>query len=221
MFFILLTGVTGMKIFLLIMITLLGLISGCAIGAQNQSETGITSQPTKVVVILTKVPTATNFPRAGTPTPAPATPTSAPTPTPAERSRLFDDPTLAEMMGGTISSAGLDATVEIIDNRAEGGKRTANIILVSDYNADDNELLLKLFILEVGSALRTLRAFSDGTIDADLDNAYLVVNDKQGAELGTVFAEIPEIESFMAGNLSINEVLDRLTLTGIFESFKR
>ena len=210
-----------MKKIVLMLVTLLVLISGCALGSQNQTETATTSEPTKVVVILTRVPTATNFPRAGTPTPVPATPTSAPTPTAAESNRLFDDATLADMMSGTIASAGLDATVEIVDNRDDGGERTANITLVSDYNADDNELLLKLFILEVGSALRTLRAFSDGTIDADLDSAYLVVNDKQGEELGTVFASISEIESFMAGNLSINEVLDRLTLTGIFESFKR
>lgn len=175
---------------------------------------------TRGVTIVNKIPTATNFPKAGTPTPAPPTATPRPTSTQVPATAMFDDNTLADLMAGTISSAGVDAEVIIVDNQATGGKRRAEITITSDYNIEDSELLLKLFVLEVGNALRTIRAFSEGDMHADLDSAYMIVNDKQGQQLGTVSAPMTEIVSFLDGKTSVNEALNKLTLTGVFETFR-
>ncbi|RME46183.1 MAG: hypothetical protein D6796_09335, partial [Caldilineae bacterium] len=140
-------------------------------------------------------------------------------PTPA--AAMFDDDTLAELMAGTIASAGIEAQVEIVDHRASGGQRVANITIVSEHNIQDSDLLLKLFVLEVGNALRTIRAFSEGTMNADLDAAFLTVNDKAGNQLGTVSAAMPDIVRFLDGQSSVDEALDALTLTGVFETFKK
>ncbi len=175
----------------------------------------------KEIVIIPKAPTATNFPRLGTPTSIPPTSTPKPTSTPLTRQAIFDDETLAELMAGTISSAGVKATVAIEDNRASGGERVAHITIVSKYNLQDNQLLLKLFVLEVGNALRTIRAFSEGDMQANLDAADLIVKDKQGNVMGTVSAPMPEIVRFLDGRSSVDEALAHLTLTGVFETFKK
>ncbi|MFQ5578051.1 MAG: hypothetical protein ACE5G8_13790, partial [Anaerolineae bacterium] len=132
-----------------------------------------------------------------------------------------DDDTLAAWMSGTIGSAGIDAHVEIVDNRATGGQRVSRITIVSDYNIADSELLLKLFVLEVGNALRTIRAFSEGTMNADLDAAFLTVTDKNGQLLGTVSATMPDIVRFLDGRSSVDEALATLELTGVFETFRK
>jgi hypothetical protein len=175
--------------------------------------------PTKVVVIVTKAPTATNFPLIGTPTTTLNTPTPRPTPTPQPLQRFFDDETLAELMTGTIAATGVEAEVDIVDERTSGGERMANIILVSDYNIDESDLLLKLFVLEVGSALRTLRAFRDGTTDAGIDATFITVNNQNGELMGTVKAPTLAINDFLDGRASVNETLERLELTGVFETF--
>jgi hypothetical protein len=175
--------------------------------------------PTKVVVIMTKAPTATNFPLIGTPTTTLNTPTPRPTPTPQPLQRFFDDETLAELMTGTIAATGVEAEVDIVDERTSGGERMANIILVSEYNIDESDLLLKLFVLEVGSALRTLRAFRDGTTDAGIDATFITVNNQNGELMGTVKAPTLAINDFLDGRASVNETLERLELTGVFETF--
>ncbi len=197
-------------------------LSGCGAALTgNQTAAGPQTAPTKAVVIVTKAPTATNFPRIGTPTPVPPTPTPKATPTPLPRQPLFADDVLAEMMAGTISSAGVHASVKIIDERAGGGERIAHITIESEYKLADNDLLLKLFVIEVGNALRTIRAFSEGTMNADLDSAFLTVNNRQGALLGTVSAPMPEIVRFLDGQSSVDEALSHLALTGVFETFKK
>jgi len=207
---------------LLALIALAVALSGCAISMPgSQSVEATKAAPTKAVVIVPKAPTATNFPRIGTPTPVPPTPTPKPTPTPLPQEPLFTDAVLSDMMAGTISSAGVESTVEIIDERASGGERAAHITIVSEYNLTDNDLLLKLFVLEVGNALRTIRAFSEGTMNADLDSAFLTVNNKQGELLGTVSAPMPEIVRLLDGQSSVDEALTHLTLTGVFEPFKK
>ncbi len=206
------------KLFLFAILTLIA--TGCAIGAPNAETTSPQTASTKAVVVLPKAPTATNFPRIGTPTPVPPTPTPAATATPAAtRVAVFDDATLEKLMAGTISSAGVDSTVKIVDNRANGGERIAVITIVSEYNLDDNDLLMKLFVLEVGNALRTIRAFSEGDMQADLDSAKIIVNDKNGDELGTVTAPMPEIVRFLNGETSTTEALSHLSATGVFKSF--
>jgi hypothetical protein len=209
-----------MKQKLFILLILLITITGCNPFAVNTSPQ-TQAIPTKAIAIIPKAPTATNFPRIGTPTPIPPTATPAPTATPMPQVALFDDETLAELMAGTISSAGVESEVEIVDNRATGGQRIANITIVSEYNIEDSELLLKLFVLEVGNALRTIRAFSEGDMNADLDAAFLTVNDKQGNLLGTVSAPMPEIVRFLDGNSSVDEALAKLMLTGVFETFRK
>ncbi len=207
-----------------VIVLLLSLIflSACKV-IPGQSEPQITlPTPTKAAAIIPKAPTATNFPKIGTPTPVP--PTAAPAATPTDlpaSAAMFDDETLAELMAGTISSAGADAEVEIIDNRANGGERVAHITIVSDYNLEDNDLLLKLFVLEVGNALRTIRAFSEGTMNADLDSAFLTVNNQEGKLMGTVAAPMNEIIRFLDGESSVTEALNHLELTGVFETFKQ
>ncbi len=195
--------------------------TGCAIGAPaDNAAIAPQTVPTKAVVVMPKPPTATNFPRIGTPTPVPPTPTPAATPTPAvTRVAAFDDATLEKLMAGTISSAGIDSVVKIVDNRANGGERTAIITIVSEYSLEDNDLLLKLFVLEVGNALRTIRAFSEGNMQADLDSAKIIVNDKNGNQLGTVTAPMPEIVRFLDGETSTTEALSHLSATGVFKSF--
>ncbi len=204
-------------IILLVSIFLMAVI---ACGPNRQAAPETKAEATKVVVLVTKMPTATNFPRIGTPTPIPPTLVPRPTPTPPPVERLFDDPTLAEMMTGTISSAGIEAHVEIVDSRESGGQRTANVTLVSEYEIDESDLMLKIFVLEVGNALRVLRAFGDGAIDADLDAAHLDVVDEEGQLLGTVTAPISEINAFMDGEMTVDETLAKLELTGVFETFK-
>jgi len=202
------------------LLLILVILNGCNF-VQQKNEAEITPPtPTKAAAIISKAPTATNFPKVGTPTPAPPTPTSKPSVTPTAGAAMFDDDTLAELMAGTISSAGVESEVEIVDNRASGGERMANIVIVSDYNLEDSELLLKLFVLEVGNALRTIRAFSEGTMNADLDSAFLTVNNKQGQLMGTVSAPMDEIVRFLNGVTSVDEALAHLELTGVFETFK-
>ncbi|MEM7029811.1 MAG: hypothetical protein AAF629_09620 [Chloroflexota bacterium] len=204
------------------LLVVLFMASGCsAIMARfGEQEVVIpTPTPTRVVAQITSVPTATNFPKIGTATPAPPTATPIPTKTPLPGNRLFDDETLAEMMSGTIAATGTEALVELVDERANGGERRANITLVSRYNIDESDLLLKLFVLEVGSALRTLRAFREGPIDADVDATFITVNDTSGEEMGTVLAPTEAINDFLEGRASVNDALTRLELTGVFESF--
>jgi hypothetical protein len=122
-------------------------------------------------------------------------------------------------MTGTIAATGVEAEVDIVDERTSGGERMANIILVSDYNIDESDLLLKLFVLEVGSALRTLRAFRDGTTDAGIDATFITVNNQNGELMGTVKAPTLAINDFLDGRASVNETLERLELTGVFETF--
>jgi len=71
----------------------------------------------------------------------------------------------------------------------------------------------------VGNALRTIRAFSEGDMQADLDAAHLVVNDKNGNEFGTVTAPMPEIVRFLDGKIGVSEALSQLSATGVFASF--
>lgn len=195
------------------------LLTGCSLITGGNIEVP-TPTPTKIVVVLTRVPTATNFPKIGTPTPAPPTATPLPTPTATRVGAVFDDDTLAELMAGTIAATGVDAEVAIIDERSSGGDRIAHITLVSQYNIDESDLLLKLFVLEVGSALRTLRAFREGTMDVDADATFVTVNNTSGELLGTVLAPTEEINAFLEGRSSVNETLNRLELTGVFETFK-
>lgn len=206
----------------LCLFVLLIILPGCSAIAARFGEPEVkipTPTPTRLVVQLTAAPTATNFPKMGTATPAPPTATPRPTNTPLPANRIFDDATLAEMMSGTIAATGVEAEVNITDERASGGQRIANITLVSRYNIDESDLLLKLFILEVGSALRTLRAFREGSIDADVDATFITVNNTAGQEMGTVLAPTNAINDFLEGKASVNEALTRLELTGVFESF--
>ena len=196
-------------------------LAGCSLSFFGSQTVEIpTPTPTQLVVVLTRVPTATNFPKIGTPTPAPPTVTPKPTATPPTSSSVFDDQTLEDLMEGTIAATGVSAQVDIVDERADGGERVANITLVSAHNIDESDLLLKLFVLEVGSALRTLRAFADGTIDADLDATFITVNNKEGKLMGTVKAPSGEINDFLEGKSTVNEALAQLELTGVFESFR-
>jgi len=80
--------------------------------------------------------------------------------------------------------------------------------------------MLKLFVLEVGSALRTLRAFRDGTTDADIDATFITVNNQDGQLMGTVRAPTSVINDFLDGTASVDNTLNRLELTGVFETFK-
>lgn len=200
-----------------IFVTTILVLTACAPAAPETAPAELI--PIKDVVQLPKLPTATNFPRIGTATPVPPTVTPAPTATPPPATAMFDDATLAKLMAGTISSAGIAADVEIVDERASGGGRTANITIISDYSIEDSDLLLKLFVLEVGNALRTSRAFSEGSMSADLDKAFLTVVDKQNNLLGTVSASMADIIRFLDGKTSVNEALKSLELTGIFETF--
>ncbi len=208
---------------LLFLLAILFSLSACnGLPGQSTPPAVLPTPTAKTAAIVPKAPTATNFPKIGTPTPAPPTATPAPTPTDAATSAaMFDDETLAELMAGTISSAGADAQVEIVDNRANGGERVARITIVSAYNLEDNDLLLKLFVLEVGNALRTIRAFSEGTMNADLDSAFLIVNNRDGKQMGTVAAPMGEIVRFLDGESSVTEALNHLELTGVFETFKQ
>lgn len=210
------------KLLSLSLLAILFVLSACNFIPGQSTPQIILPTPTKAAAIIPKAPTATNFPKIGAPTPAPPTATPAPTPTDAATSAaMFDDETLAELMAGTISAAGAEAEVEIVDKRASGGERVAHITIVSDYNLDDNDLLLKLFVLEIGNALRTIRAFSEGTMNADLDSAFLTVNSKEGKLMGTVAAPMNEIVRFLDGNSSVTEALNHLELTGVFETFKQ
>lgn len=210
-----------MKKISVLMILVLLTLAGCSLAIGGTKDTTATNTPPpKAVVVVTKAPTATNFPRIGTPTAVPPTPTSAATPTPAAtRAAMFDDATLEQLMAGTIKSAGVEAQVSIQDDRATGGERLATIQLVSNYNLDENDLLLKLFVLEVGNAMRTIRAFSEGDMQADLDAARVIVTDKDGNEFGTVTAPMPEIIRFLDGETNVSETLTHLSATGVFASF--
>ena len=207
------------KLFILFALPASILLTAC--GPAAAAITPINTVETQPVAIIAKAPTATNFPRIGTATPVPPTPTSNLTASPTANVRSFTDETLAEMMAGTISSAGISAKVDIVDERGSGKDRRAEIVIVSDYNIEDSELLLKLFVLEVGNALRTVRAFSEGSMNADLDSAHMVVVDKQNNLLGTVTAPMPYIVSFLDGKLSVDEALAKLELTGVFETFRK
>lgn len=206
---------------LILLATLLALlVSGCAIGSTTTESTSqIQSTATKPIAIIAKAPTATNFPRIGTATPIPPTLTPQATATSLPQAPIFDDTTLEKLMAGTISSAGIGALVDIQDNRASGGERIANITIESQYNLEDNDLLMKLFVLEVGNALRTIRAFSEGNMQADLDSAHLIVNDKKGNLMGTVTASMPTIVEFLDGKTSTIDALENLSATGVFKSF--
>ena len=210
-----------MKQVLLLLLSLLLLLTACGPAPSSGSDDGADTDttPTKVAVVVTRAPTATNFPLIGTPTAVLNTPTPKPTPTQPPPQRFFDDETLAELMTGTIAATGVEAEVEIVDERAGGGERLAYITLVSEHNIDESDLLLKLFVLEVGSALRTLRAFRDGTTDADIDATFITVNNKAGELMGTVKAPTAAINDFLDGSATVNETLERLELTGVFESF--
>ncbi len=208
-----------MKRKLFSLLILLLVVTGCGLTSRTTASVEAPS-PTQEVIILTKAPTATNFPRIGTPTPIPPTSTPRPTATPTLSKTRFDDATLANLMAGTISSTGVEATVEIVDSRANGGERIGYITIISEHNIDESDLLLKLFVLEVGSALRTLRAFREGEIDADLDATFITVNNRAGELMGTVKAPTSAIDDFLEGRSSVNQALERLELTGVFETFK-
>jgi len=207
-----------MKAKMVILLLFSLLLAGCGPFPTQEAAEATTAQ-TKVVAIYTPVPTSTNFPRIGTPTTVINTPTPQPTPTAPPVEPLFDDATLQKMMEGTIAATGVSAQVEIIDERASGGERIAHIMLTSEHNIDESDLLLKLFVLEVGSALRTLRAFRSGTTDAHLDATFITVNNQAGALMGTVKAQIADINAYLDGQASVNETLTKLELTGVFESF--
>lgn len=209
-----------MKQKLLVLWCLLLIVTGCFPSATNTTQLE-TPTPPKEVIIMTKAPTATNFPRIGAPTPIPPTATPKPTATPTPNAVLFDDEILAKLMTGTIKATGVEATVEIVDNRAGGGERIGYITIISEHNINESDLLLKLFILEVGSALRTLRAFASGAIDADLDATFITVTNRAGELMGTVKAPTTEVDAFLEGRLSVNEALERLELTGVFATFKQ
>ncbi len=205
------------KIFFLI--PLLLILTGCALSNKSDSSPQTKTEATKPIAIIAKAPTATNFPRIGTATPIPPTVTPHATATSLPQRPIFDDATLEKLMAGTISSAGIGALVDIQDNRATGGERIANITIESQYNLEDNDLLMKLFVLEVGNALRTIRAFSEGDMQADLDSAHLIVNDKKGNLMGTVTAPMSNIVEFLDGKTSTIEALKHLSATGVFKSF--
>lgn len=205
------------KTFLLALSILI--LAGCSLTSNPTSVPQAKIEATKAIAIVAKAPTATNFPRIGTATPIPPTLTPEATATPLPQSPVFDDATLEKLMAGTISSAGIGALVDIKDNRATGGERIANITIESQYNLEDNDLLLKIFVLEVGNALRTIRAFSEGDMQADLDSAHLIVNDKKGNLMGTVTAPMPNIVEFLDGKTSTVEALKHLSATGVFQSF--
>jgi len=106
------------RIFSLLIVLLL--IPACT-GQFWEEETVIPiPTPTQVAVIITRIPTATNFPHVGTVTPIPptATPTVTFTPKSQTAETLFDDETLAELMQGTIASGGLEVETEIYLFRA-------------------------------------------------------------------------------------------------------
>jgi len=207
-----------MKKLLLFALLILAL-TACSLNGSSSTTPQTKTETTKAVMIVAKAPTATNFPRIGTATPIPPTVTPRATATRLPQSPMFDDATLEKLIAGTISSAGIGALVDIKDNRSNGGERIANITIESQYNLEDNDLMLKLFVLEVGNALRTIRAFSEGDMQADLDSAHLIVNDKKGNLMGTVTAPMPNIVEFLDGKTSTVSALKHLSATGVFQSF--
>ena len=116
------------KKFSLILLFLLALpLSACSFFQTAEIPQDLIPTPTKEVAIVAKMPTATNFPKIGTPTPAPPTATPKPTLTPtAIGAPIFDDTTFEELMTGTIQFfVGVDAEVGIIDERATGGETSS------------------------------------------------------------------------------------------------
>ena len=93
------------------------------------------------------------------------------------------------------------------------------MVIVTEHQIDESDLLLKLFVLEVGSALRSIRAFSQGSMNADLDGISLKVINAENQILGTVSAPMSTIISYLEGNLTVNEALGLLEISGVFESF--
>ncbi len=195
------------------------LINGCLFTAPEVPEI-VEPTATRAAAILAKPPTATNFPRIGTATPAPptATPTATSPPAPTGQP-LFDDETLERLMVGTMRSVGVDVSLKIVDNRATGGERLAEMVIVSKHNIASSNLLLKLFVLEVGNAVRSLRIFTQGDLDAKLDRISLRVVDQEDRLLGTLSSPLSLINDYLDGRISVNEALSALKPTGVFKSF--
>ena len=195
------------------------LINGCLFTAPEVPDI-VEPTATRVAAIFAKPPTATNFPRIGTATPAPptATPTATSLPPPTGQP-LFDDETLERLMVGTIRSVGVDASLKIVDNRATGGERIAEVVIVSKHNIASSNLLLKLFVLEVGNAVRSIRIFTESDLDAKLDRISLRVVDQEDQLLGTISSPLSLINDYLDGRTTVNEALSALKPTGVFESF--
>ena len=111
-----------------------------------------------------------------------------------------DDETIAALISMTCFSHGV-TDVQVTVGRAEGGQRGAIVALKT--NTDDLEEVASV----VEAVLRAVHKVSTGGIQADLGFVSIVIGDAAGMAAMTVTVPMPELEAWMAGEITHKEFI--------------